>query len=364
MNIELLGSLVMLGIALPLAGLFALARWLVARFRAHSGPQAKASAQNSLRDQPSSADIEIERTVWRRAKRNALIALLIGAASALTLALLASRWLYPGWLASGLGQFLAIGPFIVATIGCLAFWLGEAFWPKPAGELRSATLARRTIWAIGGRWLWATIVATGLLIITVVVAGMLGDPTGRYLNTFTRPEWQGWRGPVWPGWYVGLPILLGLAALLGTVALAMRRILHRPPIAALPPTARGAVVDENLRRYTARQLLAWVLFIVTFLLGWIWRFVGEAIDVAYGYHHASGGLVSVNPAAVTLGNVIRVCGDGLVLLSVVLAAYCVSMLLPWGSDWATVTKAGAGVAVNRAELAGISQDELSRDAAQ
>ena len=180
---------------------------------------------------------------------------------------------------AGSGPVIAVAPFVVAISYCVARYVGELTWPRPKGEVRTAPLVRRTIWATGGARLIGVLATAGLLAISLTVAGAVGDGSGRGLHTAGLVSPYGGLitttvGP-FPGWYFGIPMLIGLGLSLLTTILTLNLITRRPPLTALVPAH-----DAAIRRTSADRLLAGVQLCLGLALGGVWWIAGHAIYAA------------------------------------------------------------------------------------
>lgn len=214
----------------------------------------------------------------RAARRHELLvsSVAVLAAVVCTVVLLAQPVAWPGW-ASAPGVLQAITPFSVALVLCVVRAVGEQTWPRPRGEVRSAPLARRTIWSLGGARLRIVLVTAAALAVALVVFGATADPTGRAFatNPVTLPDGSvvsGASGP-YPGWPYGLPMLLGLALAVAATFVALGSITRRPPLHGVP-----ARHDDAVRATSAARLLGAVQLCLGVGLGGALAVGGAAIQ--------------------------------------------------------------------------------------
>ncbi|WP_165362496.1 bacteriorhodopsin [Promicromonospora panici] len=149
------------------------------------------------------------------------------------------------------GVLLGVAPFTAALTFSLARALGEARWPRPTGEVRSAPLVRRSLRDQGG-WrltLFASTVA-GFFVV-LVVFGLTAADDGRSVERVLDAGRETHSAGPYPGWAVGVPVLLVLALAVGATLVALRAVTRRPPIGLLPPEQ-----DDAIRRTSAARELA------------------------------------------------------------------------------------------------------------
>lgn len=191
---------------------------------------------------------------------------------ALALWTAATTWGEPGVL-------LGVAPFVAALTFGLARAVGESRWPRPAGEVRSAPLVRRSLRDQGG-WrlpLFASTVAG--LVVALVVFGLTAAPDGRSVERVLDAGRETHAAGPYPGWAVGVPALLALALAVGATFVALRAVTRRPPIGLLSPEQ-----DDAIRRTSAARVLAGAQ---------LWVGLGAAAHLAF----AAGALLRVDRPA-------------------------------------------------------------------
>lgn len=153
------------------------------------------------------------------------------------------------------GVLLGLAPFAAALTFCVARTVGEARWPRPSGEVRSAPLLRRSVRDQGG-WRLPLFVATAAAFaVALVVFGFTAAADGRSVERVVASaggvalESRG-AGP-YPGWEFGGPALVALLLVVGVTLLALRAVTRRPPIGLLAPAQ-----DDAIRRTSAARVLA------------------------------------------------------------------------------------------------------------
>jgi hypothetical protein len=153
------------------------------------------------------------------------------------------------------GVLLGLSPFAAVLMFCVVRTVGEARWPRPTGDVRSAPLVRRSLRDQGGWRLPVFLGTAGALGVALVVFGLTAGEDG-YSVDRTTPNAGGpglevlSAGP-YPGWEAGVPALLALLLAVGATLVALRAVTRRPPIGLLSPAQDGA-----LRRTSAAQVLA------------------------------------------------------------------------------------------------------------
>ncbi|WP_454858617.1 hypothetical protein [Promicromonospora soli] len=210
---------------------------------------------------------------------------------ALALWVAAATWGEPGVL-------LGVAPFAAALTFSLARAVGEARWPRPTGEVRSAPLVRRSLRDQGG-WrlpLFASTVAG--FVVALVIFGLTAADDGRSVERVLDAGRETHSAGPYPGWAVGVPALLVLALAVGATFVALRAVTRRPPIGLLSPEQ-----DDAIRRTSAARVLAGAQ---------VWVGLGAAAYLAF----AAGALFRVDWL-----------GAGVVSLLVALAAFVGSVVI-------------------------------------
>lgn len=212
---------------------------LVAVFSAlRPGPEAKLPQDPEVRAVITSSQ--------RRA--GGAIALAIG----LLLAMVSLGFAIP-W---ALGIPLALAPTVAASGGLLFYaFPGQRAFRIPAGSVRSASLEPRSPWVLARHpsiWL---LLGTALgLTLFLVFAGVTASS-----DEFGRSRWIMVSTPVsssaagpYPGWFYGVPILLGVALLLASTFIALDRISKIPAF----PKKELANIDRQWRLGSTRIVSA------------------------------------------------------------------------------------------------------------
>lgn len=170
------------------------------------------------------------------------------------------------------GLVLALLPMTAALAYVAVHVAGEHSWPRPTGTVRRAVLAPRrqpvARLLTGACMLWA-----GLLAALLVGTGLTADEGGRAI-TVVRGAASNTAGP-YPGWYYGVPLLLGAAALVAAGSYALRVVAHRPAVVDADPA-----YDDASRRLSAHRVLRGVqLGLGLTLVGVQWWTAAACINV-------------------------------------------------------------------------------------
>ena len=149
------------------------------------------------------------------------------------------------------GIALAVTPAAAGIVFLAVGAAGELRWPHPVGAVRRAPLVVRTVRMLAPTglrrltWGWATLIA-----VTLVATGVTADTTGRGLLVSHGDLGQSGASP-YPGWYYGVPLLIGTLVVLAGCEVVLRLIALRPAVADTAPDD-----DHRLRRTCARRVLA------------------------------------------------------------------------------------------------------------
>jgi hypothetical protein len=163
---------------------------------------------------------------------------------ALALWIAAVSWGEPGVL-------LGVAPFSAALTFCLARAAGEARWPRPSGEVRSAPLVRRSLRDQGGWRLPLFVGTVAGLVVVLVIFGLTAADDGRSVERVVDAGLESHGAGPYPGWALGVPVLVVLALAVGATVVALRAVTRRPPIGLLSPEQ-----DDVIRRTSAARVLA------------------------------------------------------------------------------------------------------------
>ncbi len=212
-------------------------------------------------------------------------------------------------LTSGLRVGLAIG--LVPALGGLGFLavhsIGEATWPRPAGELRRASLERRTVRdVVPPVMLRAAAAWSASLLVALLAFGLAAADTGRAV-TVTFAESSSTSGP-FPGWFYGLPLLGAAAVVIAGTWGVLHQIATRPTVAQTAPRW-----DLALRRLSAHRVLRGTQTVLGLMLVGVLLVAGSALLNA-GRGTSVNGVTQTDTLASTTGTGLMVAA-GIVLLT-------------------------------------------------
>ncbi|MCL3860059.1 hypothetical protein [Actinotalea sp. K2] len=202
-----------------------------------------------------------------------------------------------------------------ATVGLVFIGVhavGELTWPRPTGAVRRAPLTPRTMTDVAPRRLRrALLLWSGLLVLALLVFGVMADEGRRVSRTF--PEGSSGASP-FPGWFYGVPLLVGVAVVLLATVGVLRLIAARPAVMDAAPEW-----DLGLRRLSAHRVLRGAQLVVGLTLAGVLVVAGQAIR-SIGSAVGSVGAVPLgaSPAYTTGGTVVAV-------LAVLVAGACVAL---------------------------------------
>jgi hypothetical protein len=195
---------------------------------------------------------------------------------------------------------------------------------RSAKSSREVDLAPRSVRSFGSSWWFAGLVILAVLLIsTVILAGLASsaDDEGRHtLVVLDAGNVQA--ATVFFGWAFGVPVLIGLAALLGLVLIALWRVA-RP---AVPADPRARDLEVALRRNQARTVLAIASGATAFTLGAALLFLGRSSSLAASFPGPEGGRIELVTSFAALGTPFMILG--LLLQSLGVALVIVPLCQP------------------------------------
>ncbi|RPF28074.1 hypothetical protein [Georgenia muralis] len=210
---------------------------------------------------------------WRRAVRRVDTISLVAAATGIVGALVAATVLPTAFVSATAtpGLLAALGPVLAGAVYVLTLALGELTWPRPQGQRREAFLVRRPALAPAGH-LAARLVLVWLALgaVVVLVAGLIAEPDGRSVGTSTVDSGgqllsSSAAGP-FPGWPYGVPVLVGMVALVLLHLWVRHLITRRPAVAEVAPEEDVRVRALSATRVAQGVQLALAVTIVGLLL--------------------------------------------------------------------------------------------------
>lgn len=252
---------------------------------------------------------------WRAARRHAAVCVVL----AWCAFLLAATVLVPMVRIGGPAQGVVVGlvPAAAGVAYLVVLGIGEATWPRPSGDLRRAPLTRRGPADVtprrARRGSWAAFATLGVVLLTT---GLTADADGRSVAYRYTADTSGASGP-YPGWFFGVPLLIGCLVVLLGGEVVLRQIARRPVV-----TGASVEHDLALRHASAARVLAGVHAALLGTLAGVLLVTGSAL-------HSLGegdGTVDVLWMS-TLGT-----GLGIAAPVVGLAALAVGVLLTLRSD--------------------------------
>lgn len=208
------------------------------------------------------------------ARRRAVIAVAFALVVFLTVAI--AGLTVPGLL----GWPLAVAPLVAAAAGMLLY---AATPPRDvalsADQPRTATLSPRS-WRTSSprRWLLAGVEIGAVFVAVVVFCGLTAstDDQGRSRTIRFESALAASTSSPYPGWFYGIPALIGLAALVAATIIALQRI---GAVAAFPDPD-DADADAQWRRQSASVILKLAVGATLFSLGGTAMIAGGAMSNA------------------------------------------------------------------------------------
>ncbi len=240
-----------------------------------------------LRPAPAGPDPVEDPQAAHGARRHAALGASLAAVAAVACFVVALPLLvqHVGGIARGVAWGLVPSGAGLVLVAVLA--LTEVTWPAPAGAVRTASLARRSVRDIAPpllrRWLW---VATALVALLTIGFGVSAAPSGRAValsGSTPRGDVGVSTGP-YPGWYFGLPLLAGALLLTAGVELVLRLIAARAVVPGV-----GAAWDAALRRLSAHRAVRAAQFAVALTAVGMLLFGGFALQALGDNWAAVGG---------------------------------------------------------------------------
>jgi hypothetical protein len=180
------------------------------------------------------------------------------------------------------GRTLALLPLVAGGLLLLVQAVGQVTWPKPRGAQREAELVSRAVREVVAPWGrrlmygWA-----GMLLVALAVFAVVADGP-RSLGR------AGGAQPAYPGPYFGVPVAVGVVALVVGTELVLRLIVVRPAVVGVSPEW-----DLRLRRRCAGHVVRGVQLVLAVTLAGV---LGAA-----GIAHLGPGAIMPWDAAPTSG---------------------------------------------------------------
>lgn len=200
---------------------------------------------------------------YRREAQAALTALTAGVVAGVLMIVVGSGW------TQGYGIFYALAGSLGAITGLLAYVLHpRPFWGSDTSGRMVAELSRRGPTSFAKKWIFMLPFSSAVaLVLGLLLTGLYSttDENGLH-RMFQRRALSGWgidqgqvvdvqynlstSGP-FPGWYYGVPVIIGTILFMGVVYWALRRIATAPR----PMSATLFAADTSLRSLATRFIM-------------------------------------------------------------------------------------------------------------
>lgn len=198
-----------------------------------------------------------------------------------------------------IGLWTGLLPALAGLAFLLIHAIGEATWPRPAGEVRRASLERRTIRDLAPRLaLTAAALWSGGLAIALLAFGTAADPTSRAV-TVTFENSSSTAGP-FPGWFYGGPLLAAAVLVLVATWGTLHLVASRPAVADAAPQW-----DLALRRLSAHRVLRGTQAVLGLTLVGVLGTAGTALHSAGGGSSVDG-VAQVDGLATVTGTILMI----------------------------------------------------------
>lgn len=206
-------------------------------------------------------------------RHGGVVAAAAGLALVLTPLLLVPGLRAIGGVSPGLLEGLAAGlvPSAAGLAALAVHTLGERAWPRPTGTVRRAHLTPRRARDVVPVWLGGlTVVWSVALLVVLVAAGRSATPDGRRINRVDGAMVS--TASPYPGWFYGLPILVGAILLVGATALVLRQVARRPAVLDADPA-----YDAASRRLSGHRVLRGTQLVLAATLAAVLWVAGQAL---------------------------------------------------------------------------------------
>ncbi|MBO3087712.1 hypothetical protein [Cellulomonas dongxiuzhuiae] len=256
----------------------------------------------------SGPEVETSPDAYGRARRHAALVAGLSWAALVLVAVTLPRTIPFG---PDQGVLLGGAPALAGLVALLVAAVGERTWPRPAGAVRRASLARRDVRDVAPRALAGTVLVwSGVLLAVLLATALSAAPDGRSVTVRPDAHSTSGAGP-YPGAAYGLPIAAAVLVLLVATYVTLHLVASRPAVAQV-----STADDTRLRRAGARRVLAAVQLVVGGTLAGVLLVTGNALRNAAtsGYDVGEGWTTSTDPLAQAFGVA------GLVAAPVVLVA--------------------------------------------
>lgn len=230
--------------------------------------------------------------------------MLSAAATVVILLTIKGSWL-PNRISESWASFLVPQAFVILCLGIAGVVL-LGFQRTGRTAQGQIDMRPRSIWTFGRKsWFTAWIAAAVFLIATVVLAGMASSPDGDGRFTVLSVEiGTGFGTTSFPGWFYGVPVLLGVA-ILSVLTLVVLKLIARPPLDSRDGEDRA---DILLRRLLTRVVLALGCGSMTLTLSWFLLSVGEGSRATVTVPGATVGDITVGTSLAAIASPVSVAG--------------------------------------------------------
>jgi hypothetical protein len=215
-------------------------------------------------------------------------------------------WLTRSWFAGPMDATWRYAIPLAAATLAVAVYAGLGTRTTSAKTSREVDLAPRSVWSFGSSWWFAGLFTlAGLLLSTVILAGLASstDDEGRH-TLIVLDIGNAQAATVFFGWAFGVPVLIGLAALLALVFGALW-VVARP---AVPADPRVRDLEVAVRRNQARTVLAIASGATAFTLGAALLFIGRSSALAASFSGPEGGRIELVTSFAALGTPFMILG--------------------------------------------------------
>lgn len=215
-------------------------------------------------------------------------------------------WLTRFWFTGPMDATWRYAVPLAAAALAVAVYAGLGPGTRSAKTSREVDLAPRSVWTFGSSWWFAGLFTLAVLLVSaVILAGLASstDDEGRH-TLLVLDVGNAQAATVFFGWAFGVPVLIGLAALLGLVFVALW-LVARPAVSADP---RARDLEIALRRNQARTVLTIASGATAFTLGAALLFLGRSSSLAASFSGPEGGRIELVTSFAALGTPFMILG--------------------------------------------------------
>ncbi len=169
---------------------------------------------------------------------------------------------------AGNAPYGAILTGLYPTVPALVFLgvhaLGERTWPRPGGAVRRAALAPRE--PVAPRWLLRVTIGWGAALVVALITTGATSSDGRWLAVAADGTTN-----LYPGWYYGVPLLVGAALIGVTTRGVLHLVARRPAVVDADPA-----YDAASRRLSVHRVLRGVQLVLALMVAGVLVVAGAA----------------------------------------------------------------------------------------